>query len=122
MWIRSVTDGRGNTFLDGCLGSRTDKAYRSEHDIQRFKSDMRSDRSEKRRHGSMTNFELRIKGCKENGTEVFELEPGLYKTQNEYCDGRNFYRTSPVYHVWDVDTRIYCGMSLKTAYEAVRKC
>ena len=70
----------------------------------------------------MTNFDLWVKGCEENKTKVFELEPGLYKTWNEYLSGNNYYRTSPVYHVWDGDVRIYCGMNLGSAYNAAMFC
>ena len=69
----------------------------------------------------MTNYDLWLKACRENKTLVYELEPGLYKTQNEYLSHNNYYRTTPVYHVWGGDKRIYCGMSMRTAYKTVRK-
>ena len=63
----------------------------------------------------MSDFDLWLKACEEFNTKVYELEPGLYKTWNEYESKHNFYRTAPVYHVWVDGRRVYCGMSYQAA-------
>lgn len=62
----------------------------------------------------------------ENGTLVFRLEDDgkgreMYKTWTEYSDGKNFYRTSPVYQVWQNDKWLHCGMDYNAAYRAWEK-
>jgi len=63
-------------------------------------------------------FDLWLKACQENGTTIFDLGNGLYKTQKDFEHSNNYYRTTPVYHVWQGDKRIYCGLSYQTALKA----
>ena len=74
----------------------------------------------------MTGFELWIKACEEYGTKIFCLdehgETGLYKTWNEYEFNHYFYRTPPVFHVWNGDKRIYCGLSYQEAERMYQRC
>jgi hypothetical protein len=64
----------------------------------------------------MDNFELWLKGCKENGTKIYKMpENGLYKTWNERMVNYNIVRDTPVYHVWKKGKRIYCGLSYLVA-------
>lgn len=52
----------------------------------------------------MTNFELWVKGCETNKTELYCLEgdgdTGLYETKSKYLHEHNYYYNGPVFHVW----------------------
>lgn len=51
-----------------------------------------------------SNFELWIRDCEINNTELWQLEgdgdTALYKTTKQYKYKYNFYYETPVFHVW----------------------
>lgn len=67
----------------------------------------------------MTQFELWLKGCEENGTRLYCLEgkgeTGLYKTQSWHLVKNNYFGDSPVYHVWVDGDRKCSILSYSTA-------
>ena len=69
----------------------------------------------------MNNFELWVKGCEENNTLIYPLEKNgnisLYKTWRKYFDGRNYFNTNIMFHVWDGDKNVCCYTDYLTCYK-----
>ena len=70
----------------------------------------------------MTNFDLWVRGCEINDTQIYPLEPspkpctGLYQTKRQYECEHNYYWTTPMYHVWIDDEHTV----VKDYVEAIR--
>lgn len=51
-----------------------------------------------------SNFELWVKGCEINHTEIYCLDGsgdhGVYQTRSRYMMNHVYYYNSPVFHVW----------------------
>lgn len=68
----------------------------------------------------LSNFDLWVKGCELNGTNLYCLEgsgpTGLYKTQSWGLVKNDYYGGTPVYHVWINGEFIGSCLSYQTAY------
>lgn len=69
----------------------------------------------------MSNFSLWLIACQADGTMIYPLEDDgrgteMYQTYKTYSDGRQDFRTAPVYHVWQGDKAIYTGLSYQEAF------
>lgn len=72
----------------------------------------------------MTNFELWVKGCEENGTLIYLLEGkgenALYKLTKEKLVNNNYFYETPVFAVFIGGRQIYTSTSYLSAYQVWR--
>lgn len=77
----------------------------------------------------MTIYECWIKGCKENGSLLYNLstrcdipESGFFKVTREYMVNGNSFYEPPVYFVWYRGKEKYNGLNYQEALNAWERC
>ena len=72
---------------------------------------------------SMSELNEWAERCQQDGIEVWRLEhesdiTGLYMTKKKIGNGVPYYNwTSPIYHIWINDKRVFTCMNYRDAYE-----